>query len=107
MYGLSVFKIFLEQFVTPVRRCECATSPKVADSIPDMVLGIFLSLKTSGCTMDCGVNQSTTDMHYFLRGEDGRCVGLTTLPPPCAEYLEILGTSTSWNPKGLSRPVMG
>jgi hypothetical protein len=26
---------------------------------------------------------------YFLRGKDGRCVGLTTLPPSCADCLEI------------------
>jgi hypothetical protein len=30
-----------------------------------------------------------------------------TLPPSCANFLEILGASTSWSPKGLSRPVMG
>jgi hypothetical protein len=40
---------------------------------------------------------------YFLGGKGGRCVGLTTLPPSCRN----LGASTSWNPKALSRPVMG
>jgi hypothetical protein len=25
----------------------------------------------------------------FLRGKGGRCVGLTTLPPSCADCLEI------------------
>jgi hypothetical protein len=40
-------------------------------------------------------------------GKDGRCVGLTTLPTSCADCLEILRASTSWNPKGLSRPVVG
>jgi hypothetical protein len=40
-------------------------------------------------------------------GKDGRCVWLTTLPPSCADCLEILGATTSWNPKGLSRPVAG
>ena len=40
-------------------------------------------------------------------GKGGRCVGLTTLPPSCADCLEI------WEPQppgtlwGLSRPVMG
>jgi hypothetical protein len=38
--------------------------------------------------MACGLNQPLADM----RDEGGRCVGLTTLPPPYAEYLEILGT---------------
>jgi hypothetical protein len=32
---------------------------------------------------------------------------LTTLSPSCADCLEILGASTSWNTQGLSRPVMG
>jgi hypothetical protein len=26
---------------------------------------------------------------YFLESKDGRCVGLTTLPPSCADCLEI------------------
>ena len=29
---------------------------------------------------------------------------MTTLPHSCADCLEILGASTSWSPKGLSRP---
>jgi hypothetical protein len=40
-------------------------------------------------------------------GKGGRCVGLTTLPPSRADYLEILGASNSWKPKGLSKPVQG
>jgi hypothetical protein len=40
-------------------------------------------------------------------GKSGWCVGLTTLPPSCADCAEILGASTSWNHKGLSTPVMG
>jgi len=31
----------------------------------------------------------------------GRCVGLTNLPPSCADYL----ASKSWNLQGLFRPV--
>ena len=30
---------------------------------------------------------------YFLGGKGGRCVGLTTLPPSCADCLEI------WEPQ--------
>jgi hypothetical protein len=37
----------------------------------------------------------------FSGGKGGWSVGLTTLPPSCADCLEI------WNPKGLSRLVMG
>jgi hypothetical protein len=39
---------------------------------------------------------------YFLGGKVGRCVGLTTLPPSCADCLEIVGASTSWNTNILS-----
>jgi hypothetical protein len=39
-------------------------------------------------------------------GKGGRCVGLTTLPPSCAESLEILGASASWGPKGLYRDCL-
>jgi hypothetical protein len=34
-------------------------------------------------------------------------VGLTTLAPSCADCLDVLGASISWNPKGLSRLVEG
>jgi hypothetical protein len=36
---------------------------------------------------------------YFLGGKGSQCVGLTTLPPSCADCLEILGASKSWNPQ--------
>jgi hypothetical protein len=63
MYGLSDFKTFLEQFVAHIRCYGCATSPKVAASIPDVVLGIFQSLKPSGRTMARGSNQPLTEMN--------------------------------------------
>ena len=37
-----------------------------------------------------GLTQSVT---YFLGGKGGRCLGLTTLPPSCADCLEI------WEPQ--------
>ena len=48
---------------------------------------------------------SSRDLSLGVKGV--RCLGLTTLPPLCADCLVILGASTSWNPKGLPRPVMG
>ena len=39
-------------------------------------------------------------------GKGGRFVGLTTLPPSCADCLDIWETA-SRNPKSLSRTVMG
>ena len=35
---------------------------------------------------------------YFLEGKGGRCVGLTTLPPSCADCLEI------WEPQPPGTP---
>jgi hypothetical protein len=55
--------------------------------------------------VDSASNKSEYQEH-FLGGKSGRCIGLTTLPPSCADCLEILGASTL-NPQGLSRPVMG
>ena len=40
-------------------------------------------------------------------GKGSRCLGLTILPLSYADFLEILGPSTSWTPKGLSWPLMG
>jgi len=47
------------------------------------------------------------NLGYALEGTGSRCVRLTTLSPLFANYLDILATSTSWKPKGLSRPVKG
>jgi hypothetical protein len=39
-------------------------------------------------------------------GKGGRSLGLTTLPPSCADYLGTVGVSLL-DAKGLSRPVRG
>jgi hypothetical protein len=62
----------------------------------DSRYGRLLPYYDSGSTQGC-----------FLGGKGGRCVGLTTLPPSCADFLKILEASTSWTPLGLSRPVLG
>jgi hypothetical protein len=71
------------------------TSRKVAFSIPDGVIGIFHWHKPSGRTMALGLTQSLTEMstRNISGGKGGRCVGLTTVPPSCAECLEI------WEPQ--------
>ena len=56
-------------------------------SILDGVIGIFHSRNPSGISLGEG-------------GEDGLCVQLTTLPPSCADCLEIRGASTSRTSKG-------
>jgi hypothetical protein len=60
--------------------------------------------------MALGSTQPPTEMNtrnLSWGGKGGRCVGLTTLPPSYADCLKNLGSSSSWIPKGLSRPVMG
>jgi hypothetical protein len=87
----------------------CATSQKVAGSIPDGVIGIFHWLNPSNCTIALGLTQPRTEMStrdFSVGDKGGRCIGLTILPSSCANCLEILGASTSWSPKDLSRPVM-
>jgi len=45
--------------------------------------------------------------NIFWVGKGGQYVRLIALPPLYAECLEILEASTSYRPKGPSRPVMG
>ena len=74
----------------------CATSLKAACSIPDGVIGIFHWHNPSGRTMTLGWTQPLTEMstrNISWGGKGCWCVGLTTLPPSCAEYLEI------WEPQ--------
>jgi hypothetical protein len=85
---------FFTQWCSWLRHC--ATSWKVAGSIPDGVNGIFHWHNTSGRTMALGVDSASNRneyQEYFLGGKGGWCVGLTTLPPSCADCLEI------WEPQ--------
>jgi hypothetical protein len=70
----------------------CATNRKVAGSIPDGVTGIFQWLNPSGRIVALVSTQPLTEMvpEILPGGKDGRYVGLTTLPPSCADCLEIL-----------------
>ena len=61
-------------------------------------------------TIDSGVNSafnSCENQEYFLGGKGSWCIRLTTLPTFMCRLFWNLGTSTSWNPQGLSRPVQG
>ena len=61
---------------------------------------IFNWLNPSGRTMTLGSIQPLKEMttRNIFWGKGGRCVGMTTLPPWCADCLEITVASTSWNP---------
>ena len=70
----------------------CATSWKVAGSIPDSVIGIFHGHNPSGRTRALGstrplAEMSARDVSWGVKAAG--CVGLTTLPPSCPAYLEI------------------
>jgi hypothetical protein len=55
-----------------------------------------------------GLRSTQPQTKMTTRGhKGGQYMGLTTLPPSCADYLEILEASTSWSAKGMYRPVTG
>ena len=61
----------------------CAASWKVPGSIPSGVTGEFFFHVP-------GVDSATKNEYQDIPGgKGGRCVGVTTLPPSCAECLEI------------------
>jgi hypothetical protein len=55
------------------------------------------------------LTQPLTEMSTMslMGSKGGQCVRLKTLPPLCADCLEILGALTSWSSKGPSRPAQG
>jgi len=75
----------------------CATSQKVAGSIPDRVITIFhwQSFRPHyGPGVDPASNRNEYQ-EYFLEGKGVRCVRLTTLPPPCVDCLDMWEPQTS------------
>ena len=88
----------------------CATSRKVVGSIPLWLIGIYHWLNPSDRSTVLESTQPLTEIstkNISWGSKGGRCVGLTNLPPSCADCLEIPGASTSWSPKGLSRSAVG
>jgi hypothetical protein len=83
----------------------CATSRKVAGSIPDGVTRIFHWHNPSGRTVALGLTQPLTQISTRNNswGKGCRCVGLTTLPLSCVDCLEI------WEPQppGILRACAG
>ena len=70
-------------------QCVCehhATSRKFTGSVAGEVIGIFYLLNSSGRTMALGSTQTLTEVCT----RDDPYIGLTTLPPFCADCLEIL-----------------
>ena len=87
----------------------CATNRKVAGSIPDGVIGIFHWHNPSDCKYGPGVDSASNRNEYqedFLGVNAAGAWGWQPyhLPVPLSRNL---GTLTSWNPLGHSRPVTG
>jgi len=87
----------------------CATSWKIAGSIPDGVTGIFHWHNSSGRTAALGLTQplaeiSTRNISWGVKWPVLRTDNLTMF---MCRLSWNMGTSIYWNPQGLSRPVMG
>ena len=80
----------------------CATSQKVAGSIPDGVVGIFHWHNPSSHTMALGLTQPLKEMTTRNISCGVKATGAWGWQP-----YHLLGASTSWNPQSLPRPVMG
>jgi hypothetical protein len=70
----------------------CATSLKVAGSIPDGVVEIFSQLNSSCLVSTQPLSKLSTRVIAWA-DKDCWCVGLTNLPSSCAECLEM------WEPQ--------
>ena len=87
----------------------CTKSQKVAGSIPDGVIGIFHWHNPSGRTMAQGpthplTEMSTRNISWGVKWSVRTADNLTTF---MCWLSWNPGALTSWNPYGLSRPVMG
>jgi len=72
-------------------------------------LEVFIDIKTFRSHYGSGVDSASNRneyQEYFLEGKCDWCVRLTTYHH-LAPLSRNLGTLTSWNPLGHSRPVMG
>jgi hypothetical protein len=76
-----------------------ATSQKVAGSVTDGVIRIFVDLflpAALGPRVD-SASKRNEYQEYILWGKGGRCIGLTTLPPPCVDCHEVLEPQSPGN----------
>ena len=82
---------------------------KSEGSIPDGVIGIFHWHNPSGRTMALGLTQPLTEMstRNVSWGQRRPVPGADNLTTFMCRLSWNFGTSTSWNPLDMSRPVMG
>ena len=58
----------------------------IGHAVAQLVEALRYKTEAPGVDSASNINEY---QEYFLGGKDGRCVGLTTLPPSCADCLEI------------------
>jgi hypothetical protein len=80
---------------------ELITRPEESYRLWCVVVCDLENLRNEEAITRIGSQRHHKKKEYVLGGKGGRCVGLTTLPPSCADSLEILWASISWNPQGL------
>ena len=73
----------------------CAKLQKVAGSIPDRIFEIFHWLHRPHYGQVDSASNRNEYQRFSLGSKNGRCVGLTTLPPSCADCMKILEASTT------------
>jgi hypothetical protein len=104
--------MYSKSFIIHYNIFHYATSRKVAGSIPDGVIGIFHWRNPSGRTMALGLTQplteiSTRNLSWRGGGIGDRCLRADNITTLICRLSWNLGASNSWNPQGLSRPVIG
>ena len=85
----------------------CATSLKVAGSIPDGVIGIFHWHNPSGRTMVLRLTQPLKEMSTRNISWGIKEAGADNLTTFMCRLSWNVGAWNSWKTQGLSRPVMG
>jgi hypothetical protein len=96
-----IFRAFGLPVAVTVRHC--ATSRNVAVSIPDGLLEILIDIIRIMLLGSTQPLTETTTRNISWRGKGGHCLGLSTIPHSCADFLDI------WEPRspGTYRACLG
>jgi len=99
---ISLYNINWLDFITETECVYCAVRGQ-----PVSIIQFNPRIRIIGTQAICLIRfSSCTNQNAFPGGKYGRCLRLTTYHHP-VPLSRNLGDVTSWNPLGLSRPVMG